>query len=325
MNLKSIFTLAVVCVSLAHAGPGTSGGILLDACPGARPAARGGAFVAASDVYAVNYNPGALADITNMQVATAYIKGALDTGYEYGACALPVKGLGVLGFSIFAFQGGTMDVFDTLGDFTVRSAQNDYLFSGALGMQNLLIKNLNLGVTVKYLISSLAETYNASTLTFDAGGTYKIENIVIGFAACNLLGGLKYLDFADRLPITARAGAEYLFTLDSENDLLAAVDLSFNVERVFKVFIGAEYAYNKTVFGRLGYRINDGDGGLCIGIGCKVVILENSVQTIDYAFIPSLSGIMDSHRISVGISFGEELKKDEGRKRKFFIPNRILR
>ena len=322
--LKTI-VITVILVSILRAEAGINAGILLDTCPGARPAARGNAFVAASDVYSINYNPGALADIENIKIETMYIVGALDTGYEYGAFVLPVKEIGVLGISIFMFQGGTMEVVDAFGNSTAKSAQNDYLFSFALGKKNILLNNLNLGLTVKYLLSSLAETYNASTFTFDFGGTYKMENLIFGFAAYNLIGGLKYIEATDTLPVFGRVGAEYLFALDTENELTTSFETGYDNEKTFKVSIGAEYSYQKSFFGRVGYRLNDGDGGISIGIGYKGTLLENSTQSIDYAFIPSLNGLMDSHRFSVGITFGEEDKKDSKEKKKAIGSKRIIK
>jgi len=326
MKTFIILVLTMLLTVSTYAGVGTAGGFMLDTCPGARPSARGGAFVAASDVYSINYNPGALADIENMQVGAMYIKGVLDTGYEYGAFVTPLKGLGVFGISVFAFQGGSMDVIDSLGNSVVRSAQNDYLFSGAFGMKNILMKNLNLGVTVKYLMSSLVETYNAATLTFDIGGTYKMENLILGFAGYNIIGSLKYIDYEDKLPRSGRVGAEYLFALNPEHDLTVSVDSSYDNERTFKVFTGLEYSYQKTFFGRLGYRVNDGDTSLSIGVGYRGTLLENSIQSIDYAFIPSANGLMDSHRISIGMTFGEESKnKGGGEKKRFISPRRVVR
>ncbi|MFH1074247.1 MAG: PorV/PorQ family protein [Candidatus Firestonebacteria bacterium] len=325
-TIKAV-VLTAAFAALTYAGVGTSGGFLLDTCPGARPSARGNAFVAASDVYSINYNPGALAGIENTQIGVMYIKGTLDTGYEYGAFVLPIRKMGVLGLSVFAFQGGTMDITDSLGNTSVKSAQNDYLFSCAFGMSNILLKNFDAGVTAKYLMSSLAETYNAAVFTFDLGGTYKMENLTFGFAAYNLIGGLKYIEVADNLPVSGRMGTEYLFAIDTEHELTAAVDVAYNNEKTVKVFMGAEYSYVKSFFGRVGYRLNDGDGGLSLGVGCRGTILEDSVQSIDYAFIPSLNGLMDSHRISVGITFGEQIKNTGtgGEKKKFFTPKRIVR
>ena len=324
-NLKASI-LVLILTALIQAGVGTSAGFLLDICPGARPSARGNSFVAASDIYSINFNPGALADIENAQIGAMYIKGALDTGYEYGAFVLPLKKIGVMGISVFAFQGGSMEVADSLGNITVKSAQDDYLFSGALGVNNFLFKNFDFGVTVKYLMSSLGGTYNASTFTFDLGGTYKMENLVFGIAAYNLIGGLKYIEAVDSLPLSARVGMEYLFNFNYENDLTASIDASYNNEKVVKVFIGAEYAYVKTFFVRMGYRVNDGDGGLALGVGYRGTLLEDSIQSIDYAYIPSLNGIMDSHRISIGIAFGGEMKAASGGQNKRSIsPKRVLK
>ena len=307
MKKTILVIMLMLSTAFVYGGAGTSGGLLLDTSTGARPAGRGEAFTAASDVYSIYYNPAGLAFIGGPQAGAMYLKGALDTSYEYAAGALPLGALGTAGFSFYAFQGGVIEVADALGNTTNKNSQSDILVTGAFAKQ-ILLKGFSAGVSIKALFSTLVEDYRASAVTLDLGVLYKLDDLAIGASVANIIGELKYLDVGDKLPLIIRAGGEYSLKLDAENEAVVSADVVSSDKMRFNA--GVEYCYQKQIFGRLGYRALQDAGGLTLGGGYKLVLSEGLAGSIDYAFVTG-GGWNEAHKISMNIYF-EDTKSTVG-------------
>jgi len=307
--LSVIFFLSSVC----YADVGTTTGYLLEVSTGARPSGRGESFVAASDINSIYYNPGGLGFLNSPQLSVMYIKGGLDINYEYLAGILPIKNIGVVGLSIFAFQGGSIEIIDSLDNSTTKNSEVDFLISLAYARE-MFMKGLSVGITNKYLLSTLVDEYKANTYTFDLGALYRIDEISIGMSISNIIGGLKYFETTDKLPLIIRGGIEYLLNILDEHEICISADVISSGK--LKVNIGIEYLYQKFLSGRLGYRI--GDNGLTLGIGYRLNFSDDLSGSIDYAFLPG-SDWSVSHKFSLNIYFGEVLQ-DAFTKKKGKIP-----
>jgi hypothetical protein len=327
MKVLSIILMNLFFIMNCYSGTGVTGGALLEIPAGARPAARGEAFIAASDINSIYYNPAGLAYLYNPQVSASYIKGGLDTNYEYLAGVLPLNNMGVLGASIFIFQGGSMEIIDSVFNSSTKIAATEILISLAYAKE-MLIKGLSLGITNKYLLSTLTEDYSASTYTFDIGAVYRgFEGLSLGVAAANILGGLKYLETTDSLPLLISGGAEYTLDIGYEHALCCAGNVIYSIHDSgrLKINTGLEYTYQKFISVRLGYKMGEDTGSLTFGVGYKLSILDDISGSLDYAYIPA-SGTGDSHKVSVNAYFGETNENGGGRKRKpSGAPRRTIR
>ena len=129
------------------------------------------------------------------------------------------------------------------------------------------------GIAVKYLNSTLVQTYHASTFAADLGYLVHAPETgwSAGLSALNLGGKLKYADVADPLPASVRTGVAWQGGVPSVHNVIAALDGEYLIaERIWHIDAGVEYFWLKTYGVRLGYQFHDGDqGGLTIGIGYR--------------------------------------------------------
>ena len=127
--------------------------------PSARASAMGNAYVTiADDANATYYNPAALADFNRRSVSTTFYKPvpnlASDIFSSFAAYTHPFEGIGNLGFSLIYTSLGKQFQTDSqgnsLGEFTS--------FGMGLGVSygTHLLKNLSMGVTVKFVHENLA-------------------------------------------------------------------------------------------------------------------------------------------------------------------------
>ncbi|MFH1823599.1 MAG: PorV/PorQ family protein [Candidatus Firestonebacteria bacterium] len=314
LRINLIISAVLFLSNVCYSDVGTTTGYLLEASTGARAAGRGESFVAASDINSIYYNPAGLGFLSSSEVSLMYTKGGVDTNYEYLAGVLPIKNIGVFGLSVFAFQGGTIDVVDSLDNSTTKNAEVDFLISLAYSKE-VLLRGLSLGITNKYLFSTLVDEYRAGTYTFDLGALYRLDEISIGVSVSNIIGGLKYFETLDKLPLLIRGGAEYLLNISEDNEICISGDILSSSK--LKVFVGVEYIYQKFLCGRLGYRM--GDNGLTLGLGYKLNLSDDMSGSFDYAFLPG-NDLSFSHRVSLNIYFGEVLQQYVSPKKKDKVP-----
>ena len=95
-----------------------------------------------------------------------------------------------LGIGVKAYQGGDIEVImldsnnNEIRHETI-SAENDYMASLGYGER---IGNVNLGLALKYIHSTLVEDYSASAVAVDAGTIYNtpIEGLSVGLSLLNI-------------------------------------------------------------------------------------------------------------------------------------------
>ena len=153
-TLSVLSTIGLFVGFVQAKGVGTSGGLTLLEAYGARPAALGEAYTAATnDIAAMGYNPASLKSLETGHGSFMYQKGLAEDAYGHFMVGAPTR-LGHLGLSIGYYNGGEIELFDGTQERTV-NAQTDLTvamgYAGSIG-------NLALGVTGKYLSSELIET-----------------------------------------------------------------------------------------------------------------------------------------------------------------------
>ncbi|MDZ7386581.1 MAG: PorV/PorQ family protein, partial [candidate division KSB1 bacterium] len=163
-------TIAVCMMALAlavFAGQAAAGGVsksavlFLRIAPGARAAGMGESFCAvADDATAVFWNPAGLAFQKGREISLMHAKWlpqlADDLFYEFGAFRLPIEGLGTFGFNVTYINYGEQiwtgeEGPEELGRFT------SYEFAVSAHYATLLNENLGLGLSMRYIRSSLAD------------------------------------------------------------------------------------------------------------------------------------------------------------------------
>ena len=261
--------LAIPCLVLAD-GAGTTGGITLSQTIGARAEAMAGAYTAVGgDVLGIHYNPALASTLKEKQASILYQRGIAEDNFGAFCVGAPL-GFGTVAGSLVYYNAGDVELIDSEGEERTVNAQKDLL---AIFSYAKKIGKFSAGASLKYLSSKLAEEKEATTLAFDLGGNYQIDDrTMVGLAILNIGGELKYLEEADKVPLTVRAGISHQWP-----ELLVAGDI---VKRDDKTsgHIGAEYTFKKLLSIQAGYTIDKDLGGPGFGFG-----LNHNQFSINYA------------------------------------------
>lgn len=342
--------LAVLLVTAALPGPrpargaenpGITAAPVLQVPLGSRALGMGTAFTAvASDASGLSYNPAGLARLNAHEVGFTYIVGAGETQLQHLAYGAPTPFSGIsgngytsVGASLLLSQSGTLELNKLKADGSLQSSQSlsagsDMVASGGyaerVGMtpidlgQTTFSVDHYLGFGGKYIRSTLAESYSASSFAGDVG--YLVNSpeagLSFGAAGLNLGGRMKYIEQADPLPATLRAGFAWQGGVPSVHSLTTAVDGDYVLdERLWHVNAGLEYFWLKSYGLRLGYQFHHGDSaGLTAGLGLR----WKGRILFDYAWaLGDLFG--NAHRVTVTYRFGGVPPSVRGRQRRPFI------
>jgi tetratricopeptide (TPR) repeat protein len=262
----------------------------------ARPSGLGGAYTAlAADASALSYNPGGLAFVRANELSVTHNQ-FIQSVTEQRLSAALRSGFGAelhyLDFGKVART--TLSRPDGTGD---RAGLDDLSFAGGYGLR---LGDLGVGGGVK-LFRETADRTTASGMAVDAGLLYKPDAgpLSVGVSLLNAGPDVKYQSLKQKLPVTARVGAAYAFSLGENSNTLSA-DISKVREDSPTLGIGFETVFSKNVAFRLGYN-GRGDAGLGLtgGVGW---IYDRFV--VGYAFAP-YGDLGLAHRLTLTFRWGE--------------------
>lgn len=318
-------TLAVASVfSFAPAraaGPGTSAATFLSLGYGARPLGMGEAFVAtADDVSAVHYNPAGLA------LPASGVLGMQPRRYEaLFSQAIHIQDISLsqvgfvrrpFGFSLINLRVGdierrTEETPESEGNFGASDTAIGLSYGRELG-------GLALGGTVKYIGQSIGGQ-GASSYAVDLGALKRLPGtpLSFGLGIANLGKPIRFIEQADPLPRTIRAGVTYGLTPKFPHAISLQFDLPRDAGPVIR--LGAEYLGFGPFSLRAGYRTysrrqrdvalgkalgSSASGlseftGMFLGLGFR-----SRLGTLDYSLLP-YGELGNSHRLSLSVRFGQ--------------------
>lgn len=281
---------------LLAGGPGTSGGLTLLEAPGARPAALGEAYSAVTDdIAAFAYNPSMLRSLKSGQASFLYQKGLVDDSYSQLMIGSPWRRMGV-GLSVGRYDGGNFHLSDGVTERDVKAEQDLVVALGAAKTMG----PLSVGLTAKYLSSTLVEQAKATAYAADFGLSFTVNpRFNIGGALQNLGTSLKFQDTGDPLPRIMRLGASYTLLPRTGTLLLFDVEHLFN-ENENRPALGLETRVGPLAL-RAGYRHSRDTGEFSVGTG-----FSWSRSALDYSFgLTSGAQTLNSeHRITYSFRFG---------------------
>ncbi len=278
---------------------------------GARPAAMGGAYVAAaSDASATYWNPAALLQIERYDVMGSHLSWIQDLRQEFVAFGAHVGkhafGVSFLGLFSDDIQGRT-ETGDLAGNFSFGDAS----FSGSYAYQ---VGEVGLGGTVRYVRESLGSVpisvdgtsqsdFTLDGFAFDLGTTWRpgfMSSLTLAAAIRNMGGQLSY-DFTDAtsfdLPTTLQAGVAYRHQDASGGGLLVAADVVAARGDDASLRVGAEYAYRGQFLLDAGYKSGFDNQNVSFGLGYR-----NKIH-VHYAFVPVYDDLGNAHQISLGYAW----------------------
>ncbi len=292
MKRATLSLVLFLMCALVHAAPGTEAGITLIQPYGARAAALGEAISSlADDVSSFAYNPAAAASFTSNHASLSFQQGLADDSFNHALFGMRTRNGGV-GLALGHYDGGEI----RLEDRTV-NAQRD-LMVGIGFAKN--VGALSVGVTGKYLSSTLGETYSASAYAADFGISSALSSKARFSAALQNYGTkLKFQDEGDDLPRMLRAGMSYSIASKYAPTLLMLdIPYSLNLHEA-KPSFGVETRIGPLAL-RAGYRMGSRSRDLSLGTGFMM-----GKTNLDYSF-----GLIDNtntlHRVSFSLRFSSQ-------------------
>ena len=313
------FLLAAVCLSsvLAHAQVVTTAAPSLRIDPDTRsggmgnlglatsPDAQSGLFNLAKTPFAearsglgLNYTPW----LTSLASGMYYLEAA---GYHR------FDTLQALSAAVRFFSLGDADVIDYSGAHLQTAHPREY--SVDLGYSRRLFDGLGVGVTFRYLNSSLVsgnvngtDYHTAAAVGADVSLFYRWQGLSAGLALSNLGTKIAYSDEEkDNQPTHLGLGVAYTFVLDEDNRIQAGVDVGKLLvgDGPGNFSLGAEYAFQRVFFVRAGYYRETAQHYLTAGLG-----LHYKSAGLDFSYIaPQGNGATQSpmsNAVKFGVSFG---------------------
>ncbi len=219
-----------------------------------------------------------------------------DTSYTFLSYTRPVgKNWGIgFGVPVLKVTGAEkrMGMYESSGTF------DDQQMALGLGLARSFSPRLSAGLTLKTMQQRFdKETTSISDL--DLGMLYQHKSPVsIGINLQNILGStVKHVAGEDKMPQIINVGIAY-HPIDR---VLLAVDMKKSDKQAIRLHLGGEYSPFDILSLRAGY---DDYGYLTAGVGIKTqnLTLDYGLQNHDYKL---------SHRVSVGVMFGESKREKQ--------------
>lgn len=314
--------------ALGTENPGVTGAAILQMPMSARAMGMGGAFTAVgTDASALYYNPAGLSRLNAHEIGFSMFSGpsgAFDNTVEDIAYAGPTPFTGIsgngytsVGANLLFSQSGNIEYNQLKADGSLASTQNLSAgddFVGTLGYSERVGStpidfgeasygvNHFMGVSGKYIHSTLAGGYSAQAVAADVGyiAHSPEAGLSAGVSMLNLGTKMKFLTEGDPLPLTARCGLAYQFGVPSVHSFIAAADGEYRLyEKQALADIGLEYFWVKSFGVRLGYQFLRDSFGLTVGFGLR----WRGRIVFDYAW-GMADSLSDTQRFTVSYRFG---------------------
>ena len=328
MKMRKIFVgLLSLCFSLEHSIAqdeitpiNTGAANFLTLMTNARSAGMGGVYIPENND-AVFQN-GAMAAINPQKGGLTYSFSSIMRCYESGHSLNSVAGFyklsryGVVlgGFRYYHYPEVIMSDYNTDISYNIRPKE----WAIDLGYAYEIIPQLAVSVTTRLIHSdmgSLGEAKAANAAAFDLGAVYQ-RNIhilnggywTVGAQISNWGTKIKYIDNAEALPTSVKAGGSFDVSFLPEHHLMVAVDLGYRLSpsdvQVLNVNAGAEYRLKEHLMLRGGYHYGDKKKGdtsyATAGIGLQYYGIQ---ADFSWLFADEETPLRNSLHFSLGYSF----------------------
>lgn len=297
---KIILSILVACAMPAlSASAQALSSLLIPSAP--EYAAMGGASVA--------LEAGAFA-AENNAAAMSLSDDSFAVAASYGLWAPETAGSQLAGLGAFARVGERVGIGFS-GRYTMEKPMNISSAAGGilgtftpselganLAVSVKVIDGLSVGVTGKFVRSSIGEELSGSAFGADVSMAWRKDGLSAGAAVCNLGSKLKYGDSSYSMPMLVKAGAAYA----ADFGLTASVEADYLFSGAFAAGLGLEYNLFDIGFLRAGYHYGDKSQGLAsfasLGAGVQFAGVELSA-----AWLTASPTLGNSLLFSLGYSF----------------------
>lgn len=332
MKKVILFSILFSSIIFAQSKVATTIGQFLKIEPSARISAIGGSgtgqYGTASSIF---YNPASLGRIQNIDADFTMANWLADIKYNYGAVAINTGEFGNFALQIISLNSGEIPVRTVempLGTGEKYSVTN---FALGIGYGKMLTDRVSVGLImsyfnetiwhsslngfffnfgVQYQISESGLTFGASVSNYGTHGKYEGTDLYINYD----FDPKKYGD-NDRLPAELRtdeftlptifrAGLTYPIKFSNDYKLIVSVDALHPNDNYESIAIGGELKFFDTFSIRAGYRnlfLVDSEGGLTLGAGADVNVLNSYRIRFDYSWV-DYGRLKAVHRVTFGIN-----------------------
>jgi len=288
----------------AYGFSGSTGASFLELPFDPRASALGGANTALSaDGFSARWNPAGLAFLAQPGLAATQLLYLEDTTNTFLGLAQPFHQTQGFGAALQYFRPGAITernaMDQEIGTF------NGYSWAGTLAYGRRLFETLSIGISGQRLQSKIADI-SASAWSVGAGVQWHPSPEWSGGAAIENVGtSVTFIDQADPLPLTGRAGAAYVW----KHELTAAVEAVYKRGAGPSGHVGIEfpneeekgYAF-RTGFNSEYRKELSGMAGFSAGVAVRIL-----GQDVAYAWVP-LSDLGMAHLFTVQFHWGGEEK-----------------
>lgn len=317
----------------AQSKTGTTIGQFLKIDPSARASAMGNAstslFGEASSLF---YNAASLGRLNNVDVQFTYNQWLADITYNYAVAAVPISGVGTFALQLTSLNSGEIDVRTVEFPKGTGERYSVTNFALGLGFGLMLTDRVSVGLQASYIQETIWHS-SLSTFGLNFGVQYQVETngLTIGASILNFGPRAGYdgrdlyinYDFdsdkygdndllpaelrtdAYSLPTSFRVGISYPFMLNEDNIFTFAVDAFHPNDNDESISLGGEWKFLNSFFVRGGYRdllISDSEGGLVLGAGVRVDVMDSYNLRFDYAWA-DYGRLNQAHRFTIGLGF----------------------
>jgi opacity protein-like surface antigen len=300
--------------------------------PSARISSIGGSgtgqFGSASSAY---YNPASLGRIQNIDADFTIADWLADIKYNYGIVAVNTGDAGTFALQVISLNSGEIPVRTVempLGTGEKYSVTN---FALGLGYGKMLTDRVSVGLIVSYFNETIWHS-SLNGFFFNFGVQYQISEsgLTFGASVSNYGTHRKYdgtdlyinYDFDPKkfgdndrlpaelrtdeftLPTTFRAGISLPFRFTENYKLILSVDALHPNDNYESLALGGELKFFDTFSIRGGFRnlfIPDSEGGLTLGAGANVNVLNSYHIRFDYSWV-DYGRLRSVHRVTFGIN-----------------------
>lgn len=330
---KIIFFLILFSsILVAQSKVATTIGQFLKIEPSARLSAIGGSgtgnYGSAASLF---YNPASLGRIQNIDADFTMVNWLADIKYNYGAVAINTGDLGTFALQVISLNSGEIPVRTVempLGTGEKYSFTN---FALGIGYGKLLTDRVSVGLVVSYFnetiwhsslngfffnfgvqyqINENGFTFGASVSNYGTHGKYSGTDLFVNYDFDprkygdndRLPAELRTDEFT--LPTTFRAGLTYPISFFNNYKLIVSIDALHPNDNYESLAIGGELKFFDSFSIRGGYRnlfLVDSEGGLTLGAGADVNVLNSYHLRFDYSWV-DYGRLKAVHRITFGLN-----------------------
>ena len=337
MNKSIIFIIltmfSFISYLSAQSKTGTTIGQFLKIDPSARASAMANASTSLyGEASSLFYNAASLGRLTNVDIQFTYNQWIADIKYNYAVVAVPIEGIGTFSLQATSLNSGEMDVRTVEFPKGTGERYSVTNFALGLGFGLMLTDRVSVGLQVSYVQESI---WHSSLYTFglNFGVQYQVEEngLTVGASILNFGPRAGYdgrdlyinYDFdPDKygdndllpaelrtetysLPTSFRVGISYPLIINEDNKVTFAIDAFHPNDNTENVSIGSEWQFLNNFFVRGGYRdlfIPDSEGGLVLGAGVRVDVLDSYNLRFDYAWA-DYGRLEQAHRFTISLGF----------------------